>query len=85
ADIYDCPVQCVPGKEGPALGAAILAGVGAGIYSSVAQGCKAVLGAQKAQLPVAENTARYEPFYKIYRALYPALKQSYSALAALGG
>ncbi|MEG0769066.1 MAG: xylulokinase [Ruthenibacterium sp.] len=85
ADIYDCPVQCVPDKEGPALGAAILAGVGAGIYSSVAQGCKAVLGAQKAQLPVAENTVRYEPFYKIYRALYPALKQSYSALAALGG
>ncbi|MEG2595466.1 MAG: xylulokinase [Ruthenibacterium sp.] len=83
ADIYGCPVTTVTNKEGPALGVAILAGVGAGVYPSVADGCKAVLGYNEAQQPVAENIGRYTAFYEIYKALYPALKNQYAALATL--
>ncbi|MEG1926076.1 MAG: xylulokinase [Ruthenibacterium sp.] len=83
ADIYGCDVATVTNKEGPALGVAILAGVGAGIYPSVAAGCEAVLRYNKAQPPITENTDRYAQFYTVYKALYPALKQQYSALAAL--
>ena len=32
ADTYNCPVKTVQSKEGPALGVAILAGVGVGLY-----------------------------------------------------
>ncbi len=35
ADTFDCEVKTVVCKEGPALGVAILAGVGAGVYKSV--------------------------------------------------
>lgn len=83
ADVYGCPVKTVVSKEGPALGVAILAGVGAGIYPSVAEGCRRVIKTNPAQQPVAENTARYEGFYQLYRSLYPSLKENYKALAAL--
>ena len=33
ADTYNCAVRTVVSKEGPALGVAILAGVGAGLYA----------------------------------------------------
>ena len=83
ADIFNCEVKTVVSKEGPALGVAILAGVGAGIYKSVEEGCRAVIRTNPPQAPVAENVPEYEKFYQIYRGLYPALKDSYKALAAL--
>ena len=43
ADLYGCPVSTVNTSEGPALGVAILAGVGAGIYGSVEEGCDAII------------------------------------------
>ena len=83
ADTFNCEVKTVVSKEGPALGVAILAGVGAGIYKSVEEGCRAVIRTNPPQAPVAENVPEYEKFYQIYRGLYPALKDSYKALAAL--
>jgi len=83
ADVYDCPVKTVVSQEGPALGVAILAGVGAGIYKSVQAGCDAVIRTNEPQPPILENTNQYDGFYQVYRSLYPALKESYSALAKL--
>lgn len=83
ADVYGCPVKTVVSKEGPALGVAILAGVGVGIYPSVAEGCKEVIRTNPPQEPIAANSAEYEKFYQIYRSLYPALKAQFGALAAL--
>lgn len=83
ADVYACPVATVANKEGPALGAAILAGVGAGIYASVAEGCKAVLQVRAPQHPILENAQAYAPFYELYQQIYPALKSGYAALAKL--
>ena len=83
ADIYDCPVKTVVSKEGPALGVAILAGAGTGVYSSVQDGCAAVIKTNPPQNPISQNGAEYEKFYNIYRALYPALKNNFSELAKL--
>ena len=83
ADLYSCPVKTAASKEGPALGVALLAGVGAGIYSDVPQACKAVIKADKIQEPVAKNVSEYEKFYQLYREIYPALKASFSKLATL--
>lgn len=83
ADVYGCPVRTVVSKEGPALGAAILAGVGAGIYSSVQQGCAAVIRTNPPQEPDREAGARYEPYYQLYRALYPRLKDQFKILSSL--
>lgn len=83
ADLYNCPVKTLASKEGPALGVAILAGVGAGIYSSVPEACKAVIKVNKTQEPVPENVPEYEKFYKLYAEIYPALKAKFSRLSAL--
>lgn len=83
ADVYGCPVKTVVSKEGPALGVAILAGAGTGVYSSVQDGCAAVIKTNPPQNPISQNSAEYEKFYSIYRALYPALKNNFSELAKL--
>lgn len=83
ADILGCPVATTISKEGPALGVAILAGVGAGLYPSVPEACRQIIGVNASQDPVAEHVAEYDKFYEIYRGLYPALKDSWKALAEL--
>ncbi len=83
ADLYNCPVKTVASKEGPALGVALLATVGAGIYSSVPEACNAVIKTDKTQEPIAENVPEYEKYYQLYCEIYPALKASYKKLGAL--
>lgn len=83
ADVYGCPVQTVASREGPALGAAILAGVGAGVWKSVEEGCGAVIRLNPAQEPDSAAGAAYEPFYQLFCSLYPALAQPFHTLAAL--
>lgn len=83
ADVYGCEVATTVSKEGPALGAAILAGVGTGVYESVASACRSVVRTYPAQVPNAQDSARYAPYYEVYRSLYPALRDSFAALAAL--
>ena len=83
ADTFNCSVRTVVSKEGPALGVAILAGVGAGIYPSVQEGCRRVIRLNEPQEPIAENVPKYDAYYQMYKKLYPALKDCYKELAAL--
>ena len=83
ADVYGCPVRTVQSKEGPALGAAILAGVGAGLYRSVPEACAELIQVNAPQNPIAENRKAYEPYYQLYTSLYPALRERFAELAKL--
>ena len=83
ADLYGCPVKTVASKEGPALGVAILAMVGAGIYASVPEACAQIITADKVQEPVAENIPQYEKYYQLYTQIYPAAKENCAKLAQL--
>lgn len=83
ADLYGCPVKTVDSKEGPALGVAILAMVGAGEYASVPEACRAIIRTDKVQQPIAENSAAYAPVYELYTKIYPALKENFAALQKL--
>ncbi|MCQ4863072.1 xylulokinase [Pseudoflavonifractor phocaeensis] len=83
ADVYGCGVKTAASAEGPALGAAILAGVGAGVYASVEEGCAAAVRAGAVQEPDRAAGAAYEPYYRLYRELYPALRSSFHTLAGL--
>ena len=69
--------------EGPALGAALLAGVGAGIYGSVAEACKATVEVRFAADPCVTNHAAYDRFYKVYQNLYAHLKQDFADIAKI--
>lgn len=83
ADLYACPVKTAASKEGPALGAAILAMVGAGIYDSVPDACEKLVGVSKIQAPIEENAAVYEKYFRLYDEIYPAVKDELAKLAQL--
>lgn len=85
ADVFGLPVLTVKCVDGPALGAAVLAAAGTGLYSDVPSASGAMLKDDELQVPAAERTAEYIKYYGIYRELYPALKKSFSALAGLQG
>ena len=73
ADMYGCTVKTVAAKEGPALGVAILAGVGAGIYESVEAACEKMIHTDKSCDPIPEHTEKYAQYHKIYQSLYGCL------------
>jgi xylulokinase len=75
ADVYGHEVEIVAAEEGAAYGAAILAGVGAGAWSSVDEACDRVVrvAARIAQHPLDSKTMQQG--YGTYRKIYPALRQ----------
>jgi xylulokinase len=83
ADLYECPVATLRADEGPAMGAAILAGVGAGLYESVEAGCERIIQMNEALNPITENTRKYKGVYKLYQKLYNDLKDTFKQLAAV--
>ncbi|MCL2034206.1 MAG: xylulokinase [Oscillospiraceae bacterium] len=83
ADVFDCPIVTSGNKEGPALGVAILAGVGAGIYSGIPAACKKIISENEPQLPDKARHAEYGAYYELYREVYGQLKGQFKKLAAL--
>ncbi len=80
ADVLDCELVTVNVTEGAAYGAALLAGVGAGIWPDVDSACDSVVRITAQTRPDAARVARYEELYQVYHGLYGALKPSFDAL-----
>jgi xylulokinase len=74
ADTYGMPVDLVVAEEGAAYGAALLAGVGAGVWRSVEAACAKAVHVAKRVEPIARNVALLNRRYEEYRKLYPALR-----------
>jgi len=70
--------------EGPAFGVALLAGVGTGVWGSVAEACRATIEVVESCEPIEQNTRIYNRYYPVYRNLYSSLKDQFSAVAAAG-
>lgn len=75
ADVFGCRVVTAASNEGGALGAALLAGVGVGIYKNVADACGTVVKTKSVCEPIAENVRKYEQLYGIYTGLYAKIKK----------
>jgi len=74
ADVLNVELVTVNTTEGAAYGAALLAGVGAGIWSDVDSACQTAVRQTGTTTPRPENAAAYERSYSLYRHLYPALR-----------
>jgi len=83
ADIFNVEVVTTNIDEGPGAGAAILAMVGAGYYSSVEEACKEIIKPLSKTEPIKHNAELYEDIYGIYRSLYPALKDTFGKEAKI--
>lgn len=83
ADMYGCEVKTITSQEGPALGVAILAGVGAGLFANVPQACRDFIRLNTYCQPKEPDRAYYEKGHKLYQKIYRQLKDCYSDLTAL--
>jgi xylulokinase len=83
SDMFETDVVTINSSEGGALGAALLAGVGTGVYKSVPEACDAVIKVAIRQKPDQANTEIYKKYYEIYKNLYTALKSCYRDVAAI--
>ena len=74
ADIYGHEVEIVEAEEGAAYGAAILAGVGAKVWASVDEACRAIVRVKTrvSANPSAASTMSRQ--YQAYRRVYPATR-----------
>jgi len=77
ADVNKEPIYTINVDEGPAFGAALLAMVGAGIYSSVPEACRQTIKTIDKIEPITQNTKIYDEYYKLYKRLYSSLKDNF--------
>lgn len=81
ADMYRANVVTINTQEGGALGVALLAAVGIGLYASVPEACNAAIQVATTLKPKAKTAAVYDRLYPKYRALYQNLRASFADLA----
>ena len=75
ADVTGCGIEVPASDTATTLGAAILAGVGTGVYQSFEEAAERTVSVKKTYTPNAEMKAAYDSGYEIYRKLYPALEE----------
>jgi len=80
ADVFGSDITTVNSSEGPALGVALLAGVGTGVYGSVQEACDRAIRVVSRQNPDTSLNKVYSKYYGIYKNLYSSLKQDFKEL-----
>jgi len=80
ADVYGKPCAVINADEGPAYGAALLAGVGAGVWSNVPEACDAAIREIEVKRPRKKPAALYRKQHAQYQRLYAALKDEFPRL-----
>ena len=74
ADIFDTPVVTLETEQGPAMGSAMIAAVGAGWFDSF-EACSEVFVNYKSEVqPDPEAVAKYNKVYANYKEVYPTIK-----------
>ena len=82
ADAFAQPVHTLEAEEGPAHGAALLAGVGAGIWPGVREACNAAIAVGGRNDPTPEGVDLYRGLREEHGALYADLRGRFASLAA---
>lgn len=82
ADMYGVPVQRLQESEPAALGAAMLAGIGSGLFASFDEATEAMVHTSQTFDPDTRRHARYGELHETYEAAYNALDQSVFELLA---
>ena len=74
ADVLNITLTVPQTEQGPGYGGAMMAMTGSGLFPSVGAAAAALVKTKETICPDPETAALYEERYKVYRALYPALK-----------
>lgn len=84
ADTIQVPMEVPDGNELGALGAALSAGIGAGIYHSYEEAVEAAVSVVRVHEPNPANTPIYLARYAEYQRLVEVMRAAWEALNALG-
>jgi len=76
ADVYNRPVQTLECNESTVLGAALLGGLGSGVFSSIEEGAEAMVHVAEEIEPNPANRAIYEEMYEAFVKAYAGLADS---------
>lgn len=80
ADVLESELVTVNTTEGAAYGAALLAGVGLGVWKDVFSACRDCVQITGTTKPNSQNFAAYRDAYSVYQELYPALRPIFSRM-----
>jgi ribulose kinase len=83
ADVLGRPIHLPRDKETMALGAAIWAGLGAGVFKNYQEAISRMVHIERAVTPVTERRDVYETLYRQYVDLYPAARPTMHGLATM--
>jgi xylulokinase len=75
ADVYGHAIEIVEAEEGAAYGAALLAGVGAGVWPTVDAACAATVCVASRVNPQSAAVATLDASYSAFRRVYPATRE----------
>ncbi|MBE7555213.1 MAG: xylulokinase [Anaerolineales bacterium] len=81
ADVFGLPLQQSLLSEQASVGAALLAGAGAGLYPDLAAACQQVVRYGPLTEPNPVRQARYDELYTRFVGLYPRLREDFHWLA----
>jgi autoinducer 2 (AI-2) kinase len=73
ADVLGIPVEVPVVKEATALGAAIMAGKGIGLYPSISEAARKLVKIEKTFTPNKENRKVYDKMYENWQAVYKSM------------
>lgn len=73
SDIYGLPVSTLKVPDAALVGAAIMAGYGAGLFSSIEEGADKLVKIDKRYEPNAEASGKYQQMYGIYQKAFTSL------------
>ncbi|MBE2267771.1 MAG: xylulokinase, partial [Anaerolinea sp.] len=82
ADVFGVPLQPTLLTESTGIGAALLGGIGTGVYPSI-QAAAATARYGDLTEPDAVRQTQYAELYQLYQSLYPQLRGTFHRLAAL--
>jgi len=83
ADVLERPVVPLVADEGPAFGAALIAGAAVGLYPSLPEACRRTVRLGAEMTPDAGRAETYRALYTLYGATYPAVRDVMHGLDGL--
>lgn len=85
ADVFNHEVVTINVDEGPAFGAAIIAGVGTGVFRTFNEAASRIIRITDRITPITPHVPLYDRYYRVYRSLYKQLKSSFAQVARIEG
>ncbi len=81
ADVFNTDLVTVTSLSGASYGAALLSGVGTGMYKNVNEACGKTIRLSTKTVPDLHRAEMYDHYYRVYRDLYPALKPTFNRIS----